>query len=478
MSDLENPEIDKGLKMKKAKRNNNFTLFTMIVLFIIIILITPRAIEAKKDPGKFSCFRISVPKHWIPVNMGPGEWYYQSTIRNGAGIWLMLHVHEYDPGRSAAKTKKIKKTGTPGNTAERLTGGKPVRTESGVIWDCYEGYFQSGRDHITYSVTIPGAGGMALTSACIIVGSKSFTKGKSWSLKDADSLRNILSSLRITKKLKKCRSQKKGAVLRIPPVLAKLALAGKRGFIGADLTNPPPARYKKKIPKNMKNYMLKPTGASVHKINQNSPLIKAGVQDGDWIWKVDSQIIHNVQHMIKVLYWKNEGEIIRLHINRNGKSIIAGVKLAGYKELQTKPDIKPVKTGVNLDSFLKNNNTQKSSKPAETEVNKITSLKIHNIRIEPASVQGGGKFVFIVDLTLNDPIQKNSELEIEMEHEILKNGNILYTGKVEKIYIPNGRSYQLNKKLNASKKTGMYKIRVSLNYKEIKKTISGTFKIY
>lgn len=442
----------------------------VLILALIIIPATPLSeLNARsKMDSTFPCFKIDVPRYWICVSSGEGEWYFQKFMPNGIRIWLMLLVHKQDPGKSPARAKWIKDTGTAPDGAEWLTEGKPIRTKSGMLWTCHEGVFPTGRDHVTYSITIPGSDGYALSSSCMIVGVKSFLNKKSWTGKDAKLLRGILVSLRITENLKQCNPQRIGPKLLLPKELVRIAFAGKRGFLGAKFMTG------KKPKKNKKVTIL---GADIYKINPGSPCIEAGIQKGDTAWIADSQLIRNAYHFTQILYWKNKDEVLKLHIKRAGKDITTDVKMAGYKKLQVKAENKPVSTGVSMDSFFKNNSSQIPEETNKDPIAKKPSLNIEGMNIIPSPVRAGSKFSFVIDLKAGDPSLFKKELEISMVHEILQNSNVIYTGKTEYIKIPNGKSYQLKKSLNATKRTGSYKIRVTIKYGDLKETASGSLKI-
>jgi len=424
------------------------TKFSFLYLLIIFSLVFSPVIEAKEKPGKLPCFQIDVPAYWMQYQSGSGEWYYRTYLPGGASIWLIVLVYKVDFSAPQKKAEYIKLTGSSYDGSDWLTGGIPIRTKSGAVWDCFKGIFPTGRDHITYSINIPGTDGHALTATAFILGAETFLKGK-WSKQNTEFFRNILSSIRITNNFNKCKPEKTGAIISMPNSLANLAMSGKRGYLGAELN-----------------------GTKIAKIAPGSPCIDAGIQKGDRILQADSWPIKNHTSFLQVLYWKNIGDLFKLQISRRGKSFVTDVSLVGFEDLQQKSDLQDSKTNVN-----QYNKPDIPPKPGLAPSQEISSLRIQGIKLEPAPVIGGEKFTFIVELKVNEADKSKSQIEVEMEHEILQDGKVLYTGKPEQIRVPNGAPYRLKKSLNATRQSGLYEIRVNIIYGDLKKTISSSLEI-
>ena len=464
--------------MKKGNRiKSEKWLFQALCFLIVFMFVFSPVLEAGKNPGIFPCFRIDVPNHWTRYQSGPGEWHFHAHLPFGARIWLMLLVFKVDPAFQSKGEKKLALTGSSPQGPDWITGRIPIQTNSGKVWECMSGVYPSGREHITFSINLYEPDGYGLAAAAFVLGTDTFLKGK-WTSQHAAALRNVLASLRITKGLKKCGPQKTGPLMGIPLSLSNLAMSGKRGYVGAEFKNAPPGSYSRTIPgTHLKKHLNQAPGVVVTQITPGSPFVAAGVQKGDRIWKADDWPLNGYTNFMQVLYWKNKGESVKLQIDRNGRNLVAEVQMAGLEDLRQKTQRPPVKTGVSLDTVVRNNPPQAPSKTAPPPPQEASSLNIQGIRMDPAQVKGGEKFTFIVELTVHEADKNQSHLAIEMAHEILKDGEVLYKGTPETIRVPNGTPYRLKKSLKSARKTGSYQIEVTLSYAGLKKTVTGALEI-
>jgi Flp pilus assembly protein TadD len=219
-------------------------------------------------------------------------------------------------------------------------------------------------------------------------------------------------------------------------------------------------------------------GIRVVKVIKNGPADLAGIQTGDVVVEFDGRPLAGIdsrKFVKEIVGGFPFGQAAGLKIDRQGQ------RLDKYMIVGITPDLpKLASAAIPLKQIAKPDlaatSSQAAVRQATIPVKQARGIQIAAVEVVPSQIAANGDFHIDIRFTASDP-KGPADLPMTLSCAIYGQDKMLYQPPADSFKAPNGRGYDVRKKLSAGTQSGRYTIRVSLRGDGFSSEISAEFAI-